>query len=80
MPEPLTRVYDPRKDSEPGAHPEDPRFHVETKNPMLLLTDFQRAAGSPIDWHEVVRMANFCDERVEDPTVLDVVPGGKDSR
>lgn len=71
------KVYDPRLDTEPGAHPDDERYRVQTKNPMLLLTDFQRAAGFTVDWAEVVRLANVCDEEIAAPTVVDVVQGGR---
>lgn len=71
------KAYDPRLDTSPGAHPEDERYHVETTNPMLLMAEHARAAGSPIDWSEVVRWANYCDEKIGPPTIVDVIPGGK---
>lgn len=74
------KVYDPRLDTSPGAHPEDERYYVETMNPMLLIADHHRAAGSPVDWFAVVTAADYCDEEIGPPTVVDVLQGGKGSQ
>jgi hypothetical protein len=74
------KVYDPRLDTKPGAHPDDERYHVETTNPMLLMTESARAAGAPIYWEKVVQLADVCDEKIGPPTVVDVLQGGKGSQ
>jgi hypothetical protein len=59
------KVYDPRLDTSPGANPTNPAYHVETKNPALWVAAL--ASGNEIDWPEVVRGANYCDELVPAP-------------
>jgi hypothetical protein len=65
------KVYDPRLDTEPGAHPDDRRFYVNTTNPMLLMTDYERAMGSTVNWPIVVKMADVCDATIEAPDIVD---------
>lgn len=73
------KAYDPRLDTAPGAHVDDERYQVETTNPALLMAFDAIARGYEVRWQEVAAAADLCD-RLGPPTVVDVLPGGKDNR
>lgn len=62
------KVYDPRLDTSPGAHPTTSTYIAFTTNPALILADYLTwyAGGNELPanilWSDVVTAANICDE------------------
>lgn len=62
------KVYDPRLDTSPGAHPTTLTYYAFTTNPALILADFitWSCGGNELPanilWSDVVTAANICDE------------------
>jgi hypothetical protein len=65
------RVYDPRLDTSPGAHPSDKQYYVESRNPALIAADLaphEAFADEVVAfWKEVAKAAEYCDEVVPEP-------------
>ena len=62
------KVYDPRLDTVPGAHPWDDRYHVESDNPALTLIGMRAPhEWQDFDWDAVVAAANLCDAPLPAP-------------
>lgn len=72
------KIYDPRLDTSPGAHPTNLTYWAFTTDPALILADFLtwsaggNEAAARMIWAEVVTAANACDGSV---TVPDGVGG-----
>lgn len=64
LPKRTMLCYDPRFDTSPGANPDDQRFHVETRNPALIMAKYAGASYDASAWARVAEQANFCDEPV----------------
>ena len=64
-------IYDPRRDTKPGAHPDNADYQGWSDNPALCWADYliDEVVGmglppSRIDWDAVVTAGNRCDEVV----------------
>lgn len=75
--EQAVKVYDPRLDTTPGAHPQEERCQVDTRNPALIAAALSTAS---VNWFAIVEAANYCDAEVSAPIVVDDAQGSKDSR
>lgn len=68
------KVYDPRRDTSPGANPTDSAYAIASNNPALCWADFKlnttygrQVPAAEIDWNAVVTAANICDAPVAVP-------------
>ena len=54
-----------------GREVYDPRRHryVMSSNPALVFADFWDASGRAVDWADVAKAADYCDEYVTIPEI-----------